>query len=507
MSIQPTVGFRPYKHYRAANEAYARTEAACKIKGKTPKPGEKPLPYPELDRLHIKNQPRALTLYVLSFLDCIPPRHGQSIPTRDTLPPSDVRPSKDQSDLGNFLSAYKFNLSKDERRAILNDQTLKMSVIQDPALLMYGRSKLVQLPLSSVTLVHLSQANIPSSLFQKMLPYANHMRSLTLKNATLPGNALLKDTHILAIANACRELREIRLICLPGITDTAIIGIAQFCTEMSLLDMSHCKTTSGSLVALGRYAKKITRLITRFCKRFIEPDQESFDQNITKSGFAEVAKGCPLTALDISGCHVNDPTLKEIGKSRTLLAFTASQCDITDEMVEEFGKQNPLVEVLDFEGCDQLSDVAMDHIAALLPTVTSLNLAECGDISYVGARALSSLDLRSLSLSEVPNTTDESLKALAKCIHLNTLNLFRCKRVTNEGVLELAKTCHDLRRVNLGKTKVTSTAMVSLARSNPNLQCLVKPSMVTLDAIQIEKDLRQPHVRGGYRKKGQVQNG
>ncbi len=495
------------KRRRLDNDgSYERIIARCKTKGQTPKEGEIVLLHPKYPHWHLKNQTRAIQLCIMKFLDCIPPRHGQSFPVRDPLPLSDDRPAKDQSDLANYLSSYRINLTQAERREILNHQTDNMSVIHDPSYLLYAYHRLVKLPLTTVIRVYLAQANIPGSLFQIMLPAAPQLRSVTLKNVTLRGNQPLGDPHLLLLANSCRDLREVRLIKLPGITDTAIIAIAQFCKEMTLLDTSHCKTTSASLIALGRYAKNLTTLITRFCKRFIEPDQESFNQNITKSGFAEVARGCPLEVLDISGCHVNDPTLREIGKSRTLRSFTASQCDVTDEMVDEFCKQKPPVVHLDFEGCDQLTDDAMDRIAHQLPTVTSLNLAECSDITYVGAKALSSLDLRSLSLAEVRNTTDESLKALAKCIHLRSLNLFGCDKVTNVGVLALAKDCHDLRRVNLGKTKVTSTAMSSLARANPNLECLVrsskaKPLIITLDANKIEKDLRQPHRRGGYRKK------
>ena len=87
------------------------------------------------------------------------------------------------------------------------------------------------------------------------------------------------------------------------------------------------------------------------------------------------------------------------------------------------------------------------------------------------------------------NVTDESLRALARCNELVTLNLKCCDKVTNTGLGYLSEGCPALKSLDLTHCwRVTDTEV--LTRSHPGLYITVKPSQVRRPVHIIIKPLR-----------------
>ena len=94
----------------------------------------------------------------------------------------------------------------------------------------------------------------------------------------------------------------------------------------------------------------------------------------------------------------------------------------------------PTLTTLDLEDCGGVTD---KEVLALsnLPGLTDLNLYDCYSMTSEALRALSGLTaLAKLDLSYCPNVTTEVLRAVSCLTALNRLSLSHCENVTTEGL-------------------------------------------------------------------------
>lgn len=169
--------------------------------------------------------------------------------------------------------------------------------------------------------------------------------------------------------------------------------------------------------------------------------------------------------------------LKVCGSELVRLELSCSHF-LNDACLEVISEMCPNLQDLNLSSCDKLPPQAFGHIAKLR-SLKRLILYR----TKVEQTALLSIlnfcaELQHLSLGSCVMIEDYDVIASmigAKCKSLRTLDLWRCKNITENGIAELASGCALLEELDLGwcPTLQSSTGCFArLARQLPNLQKL-----------------------------------
>nr|XP_055186583.1 F-box/LRR-repeat protein 4 isoform X2 [Nyctereutes procyonoides] len=169
--------------------------------------------------------------------------------------------------------------------------------------------------------------------------------------------------------------------------------------------------------------------------------------------------------------------LKVCGSELVRLELSCSHF-LNETCLEIISEMCPNLQDLNLSSCDKLPPQAFNHIAKLC-SLKRLVLYR----TKVEQTALLSIlnfcsELQHLSLGSCVMIEDYDVIASmigAKCKKLRTLDLWRCKNITENGIAELASGCPLLEELDLGwcPTLQSSTGcFAKLARQLPNLQKL-----------------------------------
>ncbi|XP_037750430.1 F-box/LRR-repeat protein 4 isoform X1 [Chelonia mydas] len=256
------------------------------------------------------------------------------------------------------------------------------------------------------------------------LPY--ELIQLILSHLTVPDLCRLAQTCKLLYQHCCDPLQYIHLSLQPywaRINDTSLEYLLSRCTLVQWLNLSW----TGNRGA------------------------------ISVSGFSRFLKVCgsELVRLELACGHFLNETCLEV---------IAEMC--------------PNLQELNLSSCDKLPPQAFIHIAK----VCSLKRLILYRTKVEQTALLSILnfcsELQHLSLGSCVMIEDYDLIASmmgAKCKKLRTLDLWRCKNITENGIAELASGCQLLEELDLGwcPTLQSSTGcFTNLAHKLPNLQKL-----------------------------------
>ncbi|NWX11127.1 FBXL4 protein, partial [Caloenas nicobarica] len=264
----------------------------------------------------------------------------------------------------------------------------------------------------------------PTNGYFDKLPY--ELIQLILSHLTVPDLCRLAQTCKLLYQHCCDPLQYIHLSLQPywaRINDTSLEYLQSRCTLIQWLNLSW----TGNRGA------------------------------ISVSGFSRFLKVCgsELVRLELSCGHFLNETCLEV---------------ITETC--------PNLQELNLSSCDKIPPQAFNHIAKV-GNLKRLILYR----TKVEQTALLSIlnfcsELQHLSLGSCVMIEDYDLIASmmgAKCKKLRSLDLWRCKNITESGIAELASGCQLLEELDLGwcPTLQSSTGcFTNLARKLPNLQKL-----------------------------------
>lgn len=309
----------------------------------------------------------------------------------------------------------------------------------------------------------------------------------TLKRLDLADCENVSDVGLWAIARHCVEIEELILAGCLQITNIGLRSISLRCSEIRLLDLSNCPNLDDlglSTIAGGCW--KLETLLLRNCK------------NITDTGVGRIARACvQLQVLDLHGCSgvgdFGDHALKDIGAFCSVLreldatggrhvqdaglralavgckdlnALKLSGCDgVTGAGLKAIAKHCRSLKTLSLTGARQLTDddVELLQSPALKQTLTALDLSGCARVTDVGVAAICEAvgqKLLALSVSD-SCATDAGTKIIAKqCLKLRSLDLSRCRSITDDSVSVVAETVTGLTTLKLdGNGKVTTRAV------------------------------------------------
>ncbi|XP_035176611.1 F-box/LRR-repeat protein 4 isoform X2 [Oxyura jamaicensis] len=264
----------------------------------------------------------------------------------------------------------------------------------------------------------------PTNGYFDKLPY--ELIQLILSHLTVPDLCRLAQTCKLLYQHCCDPLQYIHLSLQPywaRINDTSLEYLQSRCTLIQWLNLSW----TGNRGA------------------------------ISVPGFSRFLKVCgsELVRLELSCGHFLNETCLEV---------------ITEMC--------PNLQELNLSSCDKIPPQAFNHIAK----VGSLKRLILYRTKVEQTALLSILnfcsELQHLSLGSCVMIEDYDLIASmmgAKCKKLRSLDLWRCKNITESGIAELASGCQLLEELDLGwcPTLQSSTGcFANLARKLPNLQKL-----------------------------------
>ncbi|KAM9676162.1 F-box/LRR-repeat protein 4 isoform 1-T2 [Dama dama] len=264
----------------------------------------------------------------------------------------------------------------------------------------------------------------PSNGYFDKLPY--ELIQLILNHLTLPDLCRLAQTCKLLNQHCCDPLQYLHLNLQPywaKLNDTSLEFLQARCTLVQWLNLSW--TGNRGFISVAGFSR-----------------------------FLKVC-GSELVRLELSCSHFLNETCLEI---------ISEMC--------------PNLQDLNLSSCDKLPPQAFSHIAKLYG-LKRLVLYR----TKVEQTALLSIlnfcsDLQHLSLGSCVMIEDYDVTASmigAKCKKLRTLDLWRCKNITENGIAELASGCPLLEELDLGwcPTLQSSTGCFArLARQLPNLQKL-----------------------------------
>ncbi|KAL2792337.1 F-box/LRR-repeat protein 4 [Daubentonia madagascariensis] len=264
----------------------------------------------------------------------------------------------------------------------------------------------------------------PNNGYFDKLPY--ELVQLILNHLTLPDLCRLAQTCKLLNQHCCDPLQYIHLNLQPywaKLNDTSLEFLQPRCTLVQWLNLSW--TGNRGFISVAGFSR-----------------------------FLKVC-GSELVRLELSCSH-----------------FLNETC------VEAISEMCPNLQDLNLSSCDKLPPQAFNHIAKLC-SLKRLVLYR----TKVEQTALLSIlnfcsELQHLSLGSCVMIEDYDVIASmvgAKCKKLRTLDLWRCKNITENGIAELASGCPLLEELDLGwcPTLQSSTGCFArLARQLPNLQKL-----------------------------------
>ncbi|KAF9205053.1 hypothetical protein BGZ49_004529 [Haplosporangium sp. Z 27] len=117
--------------------------------------------------------------------------------------------------------------------------------------------------------------------------------------------------------------------------------------------------------------------------------------------------------------------------------------------------------VLHLHSCDRISDTTLEAIALHLPSLSSISLSSCKNITSDGLEYLfknTHTPLVHAHLCDMPALKDEALEILAQrhCHSLQKLAIYFCAFVTDDGIKTLLTTCKKLRVLGIQASGMTT---------------------------------------------------
>ena len=237
---------------------------------------------------------------------------------------------------------------------------------------------------------------------------------------------------------ATEALRVLQLTGCRSVTDVGVAWLATLAPCLEVLDVSRCDRVSD----YGLH------YVAAHCKLLVSLDISHLPRMTDQNGLAKFI-ACPqLRHINVTQTAAGNYGLSTVAMYSALLE---SIC-----------------------GCrTNVGGTGLRRIATFCPHLQQLYLDDCSNAYNYGAAAMGehiqdyTQDGNNVALPTNDHINDQSLAVLARrCPSLRVLEIAHAGDVTDEGVIDLGRTCRRLERLNLwGCNKVTFSAVNSLQLS------------------------------------------
>nr|GMC82060.1 F-box protein At3g58530 [Ipomoea batatas] len=246
------------------------------------------------------------------------------------------------------------------------------------------------------------------------------------------GNRLVAALSLLRY----RNVRHINLEFAQDVEDKNLQDVRSKCgnslQNLQTLNLNGCQKISDTGI----------EAITSIC-----PNLKGFsiywNVRVTDLGIMHLVRNCKLVVdLNLSGCK-----------------------NITDKSLHLIADNYQELDSLNLTRCIKLTDSGLQRILLKCSLLQSLNLYALSIFTDEAYKKISLLPhLKFLDLCGAQNLTDDGLSCIANCKRLVSLNLTWCVRVTDVGVLAIARGCTSLELLSLfGIVGVTDKSLEALS--------------------------------------------
>ncbi|GMP51396.1 hypothetical protein CsSME_00017642 [Camellia sinensis var. sinensis] len=304
------------------------------------------------------------------------------------------------------------------------------------------------------------------------LALADRLQKLpTLQSIKLDG-CLVTCSGLKAIGNWCVSLREISLSKCLGVTDEGLSSLATKLTDLRKLDITCCrKITYVSIAQITNSCTSLTSLKMESCSL------------VPKEAFVLIGQRCHfLEELDLTDSEIDDEGLRTISRCSKLSSLKLGIClNITDEGLTHIGMGCSKLKELDLYRSSGITDSGILAIARGCPGLETINIAYCNDITDSSLISLSKCSkLNTLESRGCTLVTSLGLAAIAVgCKQLTKLDIKKCYKINDAGMIPLAHFSQNLRQINLSYSSVTDVGLLSLA----SISCLQSMTILHLKEL------------------------
>jgi hypothetical protein len=260
-----------------------------------------------------------------------------------------------------------------------------------------------------------------------------------LRRLNIGGCRRIGDDGLLEILRVCTGLQKVNLRLCDKMTDLSLRALTHNCLELEALNVEELDALSYKVFAF---------------------DQEGDGRAVVDRNLL-----LKMKTLNASGCTgLNDLMLGHLGhRSKALESLNLSACTelsdqgllwVLDDMLDNSIGGSHLTH-MDVSYCPRLTARGIHQVVLRCPALVSLNLSGCTHLSDANVVEIvdSCAKLVRLELAFCRELTDGVLRAIAKHLSLEELNLSRCVRITDDGMLEIAGQSSVLRRLNVSACK------------------------------------------------------
>ncbi|KAM3833269.1 F-box and leucine-rich repeat protein 13 [Vipera latastei] len=309
----------------------------------------------------------------------------------------------------------------------------------------------------------------------------------------------------------CMNLQELNVSKYQGLNDELIRHVAESCSALLHLDLSHTDISNRTLALLPRCVPNLQYLSLAHCRKFTDKGLHYLGNGrgchkllyldisgclqITVEGFRNIANSCSriqcltinemLTLTDrciqalVPKCqriesvefnespHVSDVGLQALHACQLVKMKIQGNNRITDLTFKVISKFWPQMNQICAVNCQRITDVALKLIVPL-DQIVILNLSGCTRIGDSGIKSFvdgrSAPKLKELNLANCCYVSDIALvKISERCPNLIYLNLHNCQLVTDAGIQAMTAMA-SLAYLNISRIAITDQGLESLGR-------------------------------------------
>eukprot|EP00899_Mesostigma_viride_P003050 jgi/Mesvir1/12746/Mv20421-RA.1 len=258
------------------------------------------------------------------------------------------------------------------------------------------------------------------------------------------------DASIVAVAQHCRELTELRAHT-TKVKDVGIIALVQSCPRLHFLEVHH-RVSAAALLEVARHCPQLEHLL--------------FGMDVTDEVISLLAANCPQLKWLDTRAQLNDDRMRVLAAGCGGLTHLLRCWGITDVGVSTIASNCPLLEHLEVARCEGVTDASITLLARGCPRLQHLSVAECGRVTDAGiiAVAESCMGLRDLYVQKTGVTSAGILAIAAGCHELRNLDMAHC-RIDEKSLVAIARGCPKLEYVNVVATRsVTKESVAAISR-------------------------------------------
>ncbi|KAF7152061.1 hypothetical protein RHSIM_Rhsim01G0029400 [Rhododendron simsii] len=297
---------------------------------------------------------------------------------------------------------------------------------------------------------------------------AKNLHSLTMYQQ------LVSAKHICLVAKASPPLKKLKLVGLNGQYPElhgALNSLLQACqVTLKELTLRNWQITDTYIGNLAQYLSNLTFIDVKGCFGF------------TSVTFYTLMKSCPLLEI-LKMTHTSGQEMDTFSADYVLINYRIRHLDIsknmwlTDQTLKNFGQVCPNLQFLDVSDCSYLTNSGIGEVLRRCPAITQLNINGLSVSNIFGSYFDHSVvNLKTLR-AKATQLNDKGMAMIgSRCRYLQYLDIERCCKVTDRGVMEVVRNCKRLRDILLGGCgEVSPNILPEMVLSRPSLRNIKPP--------------------------------